>query len=123
MKLLIFRALWGMTGPFEEQLERIAAAGYDGIDGFIGASTLKPGKFSDIVSSHGLKLNMAAQIGTVAELEPTLKALAEYKPSKIGVQGGRDSMTRDEGCAFFEEALRLEQALGIPIAHETHRGR
>ena len=38
MQLIIFRALWGMTGPFEEQIERIAAAGYDGVDGYPAAS-------------------------------------------------------------------------------------
>jgi hypothetical protein len=32
-------------------------------------------------------------------------------------------MSRDEGCAFFEEALRVEEKIGLPVAHETHRGR
>jgi hypothetical protein len=123
MKLLVFRALWGMTGPFEEQIERIAAAGYEGVDGFLGASDLKPDKFTNVLNSRGLKLNMGVQIFSAKELEPTLKKLAEYNPMLIGVQSGRDSMTHEEGCAFFEEALRLEQALRIPIAHETHRGK
>src|SRR5882672_7833081 len=98
MKLLVFRALWGMTGPFEDQLERIAAAGYEGIDGSIGASSMTPDKVNSIVSSHGLKLNMGTQISSTAELEPMLKKLAEYNPMLIGLQGGRDSMTHDEGC-------------------------
>jgi len=34
-----------------------------------------------------------------------------------------DCFSRDEGRAFFEEALRLEEAIGIPVGHETHRGR
>src|SRR5258705_6378221 len=123
MKLLVFRALWGMTGPFEEQIEQIAAAGYDGVDGFTAAGESSPAKFSGIVATHNLKLIMAAQVDTLAQLEPTVKLLAEYQPIKIGLHSGRDSMTRDEGCAYFEEALRLEQQLGIPIAHETHRGR
>ena len=32
MDLYVFRALWGMTGPLPEQIERIAAAGYDGVE-------------------------------------------------------------------------------------------
>lgn len=123
MELLIFRALWGMTGSIQEQIERIAAAGYDGVDGFLGASSLSAVQFSGLVASHGLKLIMNAQVNSREQLEPSLKTLAEYQPIKIGLQSGRDSMTRDEGCTFFEEALRLEQALGIPVAHETHRGR
>ncbi len=123
MELFIFRALWGMSGTVEEQIERIAAAGYDGIDGFTAANSLSIAAFTQLVTSHGLKLIMNAQVDRRDQLEPTLKTLAEYNPLKIGLQSGRDSMSRDEGCAFFEEALRLEQTLGIPVMHETHRGR
>lgn len=28
MQIKMFKALWGMTGEYEEQLERIAEAGY-----------------------------------------------------------------------------------------------
>ncbi|HVO43160.1 MAG TPA: hypothetical protein VMT34_11070 [Aggregatilineales bacterium] len=123
MQLLIFRALWGMTGSFEEQIERIAAAGYDGVDGFVGPHTPPPAKFSARVASHGLKLIMAAQVERRDQIEPTLKALAEYEPLKIGLHSGRDAMSREEGCSFLEEALRVESAACIPVAHETHRGR
>jgi hypothetical protein len=123
MQFYVFRALWGMEGRIEEQVEQIAAAGYDGIDGFIGASTLTPSQFTELVKSHGLRLYMSAQVDTKEALEPTLKALAEYNPLKIGLHSGRDSMSRYDGYTFFEEALRLEQQVGIPVAHETHRGR
>ena len=32
MKIEVYRALWGMEGPLEQQFERIAAAGYDGAE-------------------------------------------------------------------------------------------
>ncbi len=123
MELAVFRALWGMTGAIEEQIERIAAAGYDGVEGFIGASPLPPAQFSDLVARNGLKLIMAGAVDTQAALEATVKTLAEYNPIKIGLHSGRDSMTREQGRAYFSEALRLEAEIGIPVAHETHRGR
>lgn len=123
MQLLVFRALWGMTGSTEEQIERIAAAGYDGVEGFIGASPLGAGEFTALVRSHGLKLIMAGAAESTEALEKTLPQLAEYQPIKIGLHSGRDSMTHDQGSAFFERALRLEERIGIPVAHETHRGR
>ncbi len=123
MQLLIFRALWGMTGPFEAQIERIAAAGYDGVEGFIGASDLSPDRFSAVIASAGLKLIMAGAVERREQLESTLKTLADYGPIKIGLHSGRDSMSPDDGCTFFEEALRVEAAIGFPVAHETHRGR
>jgi sugar phosphate isomerase/epimerase len=123
MQLAVFRALWGMTGAIEDQFDQIKAAGYDGIEGFISPETPSAAQFSAAVAQRGLELIMAGQVDTKEALEPTLKALAEYQPIKIGLQGGRDSMTRDEGCAFFEEALRVEQQIGIPVSHETHRGK
>jgi hypothetical protein len=112
-----------MTGAIEDQISTIAAAGYDGVEGFMSASNLPAAQFTALVSSHHLGLTMGAAVGTADELAPTLKQLAEYGPLKIGLHSGRDSMTRDEGCAFFERALALEQQIGIPVAHETHRGR
>ncbi len=123
MQLLIFRALWGMTGSTEEQIARIAAAGYDGVEGFIGASTLSTADFTALVRSHGLKLIMAGAVDSTSALDATLQQLAEYEPIKIGLHSGRDSMSHDEGSAYFEAALRIEERLGIPVAHETHRGR
>ncbi len=123
MQLAVFRALWGMTGAFDQQIEQIAAAGYEGVEGYLGATDLPAAQAASRVAQSGLKLIMAGQVSDKAALEPALLQLAEYQPSKIGIHSGRDSMTRDEGCAFFEAALRLEQQIGIPVAHETHRGR
>ncbi len=122
MRVQVYRALWGMSGPIEQQIERIAAAGYDGVEGFIGASGLSTKDFTALVRSHGLKLLMAGVATRADELEPLLRQLAEYEPLKIGLHSGMDAMTRDTGCAFFETALRAEERLGLPVAHETHRG-
>jgi hypothetical protein len=123
MELHIYRALWGMTGSIHDQIEAIAGAGYDGVEGFIGASDLDAAAFTALVASHHLKLIMAAQIDTIDQIEPTLHALAAYQPVKIGIHPGRDSMSRDQGAHFFEAALRVESEIGIPVSHETHRGR
>jgi sugar phosphate isomerase/epimerase len=123
MQLAVFRALWGMTGRLEDQFDQIAEAGYDGLEGFLGVSSLPAAQFSGMVAQRGLKLIMAGGVEKKEDLEPTLKKLAEYQPIKIGLQGGRDSMTHDQAKAFYEEALRVEQQIGIPVSHETHRGR
>jgi hypothetical protein len=122
MKLLVFRALWGMVGSPAEQIERIAAAGYDGIEG-APPDEMPRAEFLRRLYEHKLALILGAQVDTRAQLEPTLKRLAEYGPLKIGLHSGRDSFSRDEGRAFFEEALRVEAEIKIPVGHETHRGR
>jgi len=124
MQLMVFRSLWGMTGPIAGQIERIAAAGYDGVEGAPPDDSEMPrADFLALLKKHGLKLILGAQVSTRDELEPVLTRLAEYHPLKIDLHSGRDSFTREEGRAFFAEALRLERAIGIPVGHETHRGR
>jgi hypothetical protein len=66
---------------------------------------------------------MAAQVDGIDSLESTVEQLAAYQPIKIGLHSGRDYMNRDEGARYFERALALEEKIGIPILHETHRGR
>jgi sugar phosphate isomerase/epimerase len=122
MKLLVFKAFWGMTGPTAGQIERIAATGYDGVEG--GPPDDMPR--ADLLrhlDEHKLALILGAQVDSRDQLEPALKRLAEYGPMKIDLHSGRDSFSRDEGRAYFEEALRLEAEIGIPVGHETHRGR
>jgi hypothetical protein len=41
----------------------------------------------------------------------------------INSHSGRDAWNDDQSRDFFEQALELEAALDIPVAHETHRGR
>jgi hypothetical protein len=122
MKLLVFRALWGMTGPTAEQIERIAAAGYDGIEG-APPEDMPRADFLRRLDEYHLKLILGAQVDARDQLEPTLKRLADYGPLKIGLHSGRDHFSRDEGRVYFETALRLEDDIRIPVGHETHRGR
>jgi sugar phosphate isomerase/epimerase len=123
MSVLIFRALWGMTGALPEQIERIAAAGYDGVEAWWSALDVNPTHFRQLLDAHHLKLVMAANVDTQTDIEPTLMRLVEYEPLRINLHSGRDHWTFDDGCTFFEEALRVESFLDLPVMHETHRGR
>jgi sugar phosphate isomerase/epimerase len=123
MKLLVVRALWGMTGAIPEQMERIARAGYDGVEFWPDHTGISLSDWARFAEQYSLKAIVGALVPDKEMLEPTLNPLAEFQPLKINLHSGRDSMSRDEGCAFFEEALRVEAKIGVPVAHETHRGR
>ena len=126
MQLLVFRSLWGMTGSLSEQLERIAAAGYDGVEAWtfrLHELDLPPDALQQLLDQHNLKLIIMTYANANAEIETVLTEAAAYQPLKIGFHGGRDYLPFGAGCAFFEEALRVEAEIGIPVAHETHRGR
>ncbi len=49
--------------------------------------------------------------------------VADTKPLQINVHGGRDAFSKAEAMAFYQEAVRVEKDIGIPVSHETHRSR
>jgi hypothetical protein len=122
MAVLMFRALWGMAGELPEQIERIAAARYDGVEVW-GGLGIPAAELRRLIDANNLKLIIATSVDSPGDLEPTLKQMAEYEPLRINLHSGRDSFTFDEGCVFFEEALRVENEINLPVTHETHRGR
>src|SRR5215213_6149757 len=107
MKLLVFRALWGMTGPIEEQFERISAAGYDGVEFWPSLLPLARPEWISLLERYHLQAIVGATSDSPAQLHSQLTELAAYQPVKINLQSGRDSMTWDEGCRYLEEALRV----------------
>ncbi len=123
MELYVFRALWGMTGPLTEQIERIAAAGYDGVEAWIEQGSPAPSVLLPLLERSHLKLIVATRVLSRDKIGPTLTHLAEYRPLKINLHSGQDSMSREDGSAFFEEALHVEGRIRVPVCHETHRGR
>lgn len=123
MNLLIFRALWGMTGPLAQQIEQVAGAGYDGFELWPSQWSVSRSEMLALAAQFGQKMIVGAALPTKAEIEPTLLSLAEFEPVRINLHSGRDNMTPTEASAFFEEALRVEDQIGIPVGHETHRGR
>src|SRR5262245_51034585 len=123
MKLQVYRALCGMTGPAQQQLERVAEAGYDGFVVCPGHVDITRDDALRLAARLKLHIIVGAGVKDRKELDTTLSALADYNPVKINLHSGQDCMGREEGCAFFEEALRVEEKIGIPVAHETHRGR
>jgi sugar phosphate isomerase/epimerase len=131
MNLKIYKSLWGMEGPIEKQFERIREAGYDGIESAaqeIGASnnSYKPEAFQQLLADFGL--GYIALVYTegqehAEELRKRASEAMKFGPSKIVAHAGRDNMSFGKTIRFFEQALRVEEELGIPIAHETHRRR
>lgn len=54
----------------------------------------------------------------------TLSSLPSHQmPIHVNCHTGCDSFTQDQAQELFEEVLRIGRDLGIPISHETHRGR
>lgn len=122
MKTLLIKAFWGMPADKpEENLECIAAAGYGGMEVYIGTPS-----FPRIAArAREMNLDVTAQMSadTAEELADMARRTAESGPNLINMHTGKDHMTFDEGCRIFDALASLEQEINIPIVHETHRGR
>ncbi len=121
MKLFVIKSLWGMDGSLPVMFKRISDTGYDGAEGVTPG--LPSAEFKQIQRDNNLTWNNMIFCNTPAEFEQALVIALTYEPLRIPCHGGRDHMTFDEGCAFFEACLKIQQKHGVEVAFETHRGR
>jgi sugar phosphate isomerase/epimerase len=128
MELKAYKALWGMEGRLEDQIERIAAAGYYGVEGYLD-SVQEKGKLRDLLTKHNLQFiaqaitNGDSTEDHIRSFQTQVAEAASFGAVMINTHGGKDSMTFDEQKRFFDAALSEEMKIGIPVGHETHRGR
>jgi sugar phosphate isomerase/epimerase len=128
MKLKVYKCLWGVARIDEETIAGFKKAGYDGIE-CKGVQAHGYKGFNSWIKDNGLDL--IAQVHpegqTVEEHLASFDSLIEISmtldPIFINSQSGCDHWTLSDKNRFIEAALKREERLGIPIAHETHRSR
>lgn len=124
MVLRVYKSLWGMEGAIGKKIERIAHAGYDGVESAC-EEIQHPDEFRSLLEAYDL--DYIPLIYTEGDHYESLRRLIElaasFSPRKIVAHAGRDVMPFSEQVRFFEYALKVENEFGIPVAHETHRRR
>ena len=128
MKLILTKSLWGMTGPLEAQLKKIAKAGYDAIETMVPPPNERK-QFKELLAEYNLGL--IAQVFSLGNdaashaksFRGQLKTAAEMKPLFVNAQSARDSMPWDEQKACYGAMLEATEEIGMSVTHETHRGR
>ena len=128
MKLLPVRHLWGVNDPWETALPRFAAMGYAAIETPLPAPD-QASRFRDLMATNKLGYFAMAFTGgaTVGEhlksLREQIAAAKLNSALQLTVHGGQDRFTTAQALEFYRESARIEAAEGLPLAHETHRGR
>jgi sugar phosphate isomerase/epimerase len=130
MRLRIARSKWDLDDlPLDRFLATIAAAGFGASDIHIPSLRESPAETAALHARHGIALvAMITSEGTTpaehcASLADRFAAAALCAPVHINCHTGRDTFSRDENLAVVREALALGRRFGIPVSHETHRGR
>jgi hypothetical protein len=128
MQLKTFRHLWGISRPFEEVFPSIKNAGYDGVE-YKGSKAAHDNSFKRLLKQYDFEF--ISQIHThgetvddhIASFKELIQVSLPLNPIIINSQSGKDSWGMDEKNEFIARALEYEKETGIPVAHETHRGR
>lgn len=131
MKVQFFCPMWGMAQlNLKEMLLKIKNAGYDGIEFGFPLNSILKNEFLKCTNKLSLQIigqQYDANGNTYAEykqnLEENLYYLASFKPLFINSQTGKDFYSFEQNSELIHVTRRVELDTGIPIIHETHRGK
>jgi sugar phosphate isomerase/epimerase len=118
-------------GDPSASIKKIKAAGYDGVEiGFPAKDNHLQTELYKAARQEGLiciAQHYDAGAETLQEYLDSfarhLYSLASFNPLFINSQTGKDFFSFEENCRVFEKALAIEKDTGVPILHETHRGK
>lgn len=129
-EILFFQTNWGNKLSWDAFCERAKASGFDGIDIWLPSDTESQQQLKAALRKHDLKLNLMHGTDNSLLFEESLDAykkklyvLASWKPVLINSQTGSDFLTMEQNAAFIKAANAIGRETGIPVYHETHRGR
>jgi len=132
MKLKLVRHLWGvdLTHGLQCHLPRWRDAGYEALEVSL---RLVPDRRAFVGFLKEYKFQWVPQIfsrdfmpgGSVREhldsLRLQIEEFLEHQPIFFNAHSGYDNWSSAEAEDFYGQVLALEQQIGVPISHETHR--
>lgn len=120
---------WGFKGSLDEFCGKARETGYDGIEVWLPTNPDDRPKLLETVQRHGLSLGLLCGSGAREpglHYEQFAKAVSEavlLKPLYINCHSGKDFHNFERNKACMDFTIGLAKRSGIPILHETHRGR
>ncbi len=130
MDLIFGRSKWDMPDlPLEQFLVTIKNQGFSASEIFAPSLSEEPEEIARLHDKHGLKyIAMIASDGAtlsehLSSLEERFLRTAKAKPLLMNCHTGRDIFPFEDNLKIFELGISLSKEYGIPLVHETHRGR
>ncbi len=131
MQLKIFCAWWGLDHlGLEGMIKKIKEKGYDGIECFIPSEEEERKELQYLLSKYKLDIiahQFQAEGKTFEEFADSFRnhliSASKFNPIKINSHTGKDFWSIEHNGKLIDIAEDVERDFGIPIVHETHRGR
>ncbi len=127
--LQIFATNWGFPGSIDEFCAKAKAAGYDGCEIWWPGNDKERTALFDALKKHTLKIGFLYGSGEKdfakheTQFKQFLTDAANTKPVFINCHSGKDYFTAEQKEKLITYSLGVAVQTGVPIYHETHRGR
>ncbi|AEE48211.1 sugar phosphate isomerase/epimerase family protein [Haliscomenobacter hydrossis] len=120
---------WGFPGTIDEFCAKAKKAGYDGIE--VWAPTKSEDRYALNKATQANGLEVGFLVGSSStdfkehftQFIQALKNAAALKPLYINCHSGKDYFTLEQAQNIIELSITAAKVAGIPLYHETHRGR
>ncbi|WP_425234498.1 sugar phosphate isomerase/epimerase family protein [Ulvibacterium sp.] len=129
-KLEFFQTDWGRTASWDSFCERVKASGYDGLETWFPSTEQSQTELRAALKKYRLKVGFLNGTNKSLPFEESLKSYTEHfkvliswEPAYINCHTGNDFYTFEQNKAFIDAANAMAKESGVPIYHETHRGR
>jgi sugar phosphate isomerase/epimerase len=127
--LKILNTNWGFNGTRDDFFKQTAAAGYDGVEVWVPQEDADRDDLQAKAAAHGLEYGLLCGGSApdfsrhLAQFEESLQKAIALKPLFINCHSGRDWFSFEQNRQFIDLTIKQSNSSGIPIYHETHRGR
>lgn len=127
--LMIFATNWGYAGSWEEFCSRIKKLGYDGAELWYPSEEKQRKEIVEAFGKHNLKMGFLTggsdknPLKHLEQFKGSVEGAASLKPVFINCHSGRDFFSFEQNQPFIDFTTKVSKNSGVPIYHETHRGR
>jgi len=127
--LIILATNWGFQGDIFQFCEKASLAGYDGIEVWVPSQKKEIDELSQAVKKHGLQLGLLAGGSDKDfsihkdQFKRSITNGINLNPIYINCHSGKDYFLFEQNKELISFTIQQAQLSGIPIYHETHRGR
>ncbi|HSO88163.1 MAG TPA: hypothetical protein VLQ91_16545 [Draconibacterium sp.] len=131
MKIKFFCSRWGSESiPFLNFIKLAIEEGYNGVEISLPDSKELQKEYLSVLSDYGVpfilqhwQTDRKNVDEYIAEYTSRMEMMADVKPLFINSQTGKDFFSFDDNCRIIEKANEIELKSGVPVYHETHRGK
>ena len=127
--LLLLATNWGFVGDWDEFATKVKSSGYDGVEVWFPTDEKWRTEFFAAMGKHNLSFGFLCAgsdkdpIKHLEQFKDSLNAAVKNKPLYINCHSGKDFFNFDQNRKFIDVSYQVAKDSGVPIYHETHRGR